>query len=52
MSTFVRNDFKLKESTMLLTDFFQTDEVSERNVQVAEDITLKVLKVVTLTPNE
>ena len=39
ISTFARNNFKFKESTLLLTDFFfQTDEVFKRNLQVPEDI--------------
>ena len=40
IATFVRNNFKLKESTLLLAAFFQTDEVSkvsECNVQVPEE---------------
>ena len=36
ISTFVRNNFKLKESTLLLIDFFQTDKISECNVQVSK----------------
>ena len=35
-TTFVQNSFKLKESMLLLIDFFQTDEVCKLNVHILE----------------